>query len=519
MKKLALTLLLLAAQADAATKWTDLSGLGAGLADGSSAANACAGLSDPDCIGANLPAGSLSYFCNTTNVGITVPVAGSATAQTTYSCACPGGTPGSIAAISGTAGILANKQYTRVGDSCNAKYVGGTAIQINADDVVIGAAYAYESQDGVVLTTPQVRARITLDGTRAQYNTRNGLRWFTNSATTNTLTDFTARDGTFSNNANSGIYFACDVAAANCSLVRPTFERNDVGYNGNTNFVIQQCYPGPTCADVVTNASANTTSARITENNIHHSTAGGGGAFYGLINSVIRENDCSDNFGPIGGLDVFNSLNLLVADNHCNRNATNSIDANGILVDYGNQFVWVLRNEASFNKGLANVDNSGVGIMVLRGTDVYLQGNYGRGNKTGFYFSGNAFAEARIFAQGNTFVDNLKWGAYFDSTQDASSTTLTNNILGGADTGIYAEAGGSAQTENFNVFNFPTRRNYNGVGWTDGANSQLTDPGLNSRFRISELSLCNAASPLGSGTYGDGRRWEDKPTFGAFACE
>lgn len=489
MRALILLLCLAASNAWSAVKWVDLTGVGSGSANGSDVNNQCAGIGDADCIGANLPAGSTMHMCNAyTGAGITIPVAGSAGNVTTYDCTCTGGTNGSITATSGTAGILANKAYTHVGNSCTVSYAGSKPVQINASNVTIGAvSIIAPGQDGITLTTPATLSNVTIDGASIVGMTRYGIIWQNSNSTTNTATDFVIQNTSFNRNANSAIFFQCNFQASDCSITRLTIDGNTVVGSGNTQIVVQDCYDGDiigACTDPQSYTLARYTDVSITDNIVTGSTSGGGIALYGCKSStnaqgkcVVARNTVTGNAGVIGGIDLFNSIYVTIEDNYLAESTTTSIDGNGVLVDYGNRYVIVRRNQIYDNVGLSGVDNSGVAVMVIRGQDVDVYGNIGNGNKAGLLTSGASFTESNIRFYNNSFTNNADYGWYIDASQEVSSVVLYNTILSGPGTCIYAEAAGAAQTENYNDLPCATRSNFNGVaGWSNGANSIVDDP-------------------------------------------
>ncbi len=491
MRWLALSLLLaLAAPAWAATKWIDVSGTGTGAANGADVNNQCAGVGDADCIGGNLPAGSTAYLCGTlTGAGLTAPVAGSAGNVTIYDGSCPGGTPANITATSGSAAWLANKAYT-TNTNMTLAYPGSKPLQINASNLTVSGNTIVAGQDGITLTTPTTLSSLTISGNTITGMTRYGIQSIYSGSTTQSLTDLTISGNTIEGNANSGILLQCGVASTACTLVRVTIDSNIVTRNGNTGIVVQDCYDGAdivgSCADVTTNTPSDFKDVRITGNTVQYQTGGGGIALYGCIpetgfthgRCVVADNDSSYNTGVTGGIDLFNSVYPSVYRNRTNGNICTSIDANGILVDYGNRYVRVWGNEASGNEGCAGVDNSGVGVMCLQCIDVEIRGNVGTGNKAGLFFSGGSFAESGIVVEGNSFADSADYGVYFDSSQDASSTALRNNVLSGPGICVNVESGGNVNTEDYNSLSCATRAAYNSVGWSNGSNSQTSDPML-----------------------------------------
>jgi len=387
MRALVLALLLInTCAAFGAIKYVDLTGTGSGLANGNGVGNQCAGIGDTDCLGGNLPAGSTQHWCGVyTGAGITLPTAGSAGNVTTYDCNCYGGVNATITATSGTAGILANKAYTRSGDECTVSYTGSKPVQINASNVTIGRVNIIAPfQDGITITKPTSLTDITLDGGTIVGGTRYGVYDFISSASTDRITDFVVKNMTITDMANSGIFIECGVDAADCAKTRVSVYNNTVWRNGNTGIVIFDCWdgtPGGTCGDVITYTLSDFVDFQIYNNDVQYQRAGGGMSLASMISSttafgknLIYGNNSSNNYGPIGGIDLFNSLYVQIYENTTNGNTTPTIDANGILVDYGNRYVQVMRNESNNNVGFGGVDNSGVReqTQILAGRHPYI---------------------------------------------------------------------------------------------------------------------------------------------------
>lgn len=430
----------------------------------------------------------------TTGAGWTVPEAGTSGNLETYDFACAGWGLGIISATSGTAAVLANKGYTVVRGGvfqCS----NCPAIQINASDVQILSNTIAGGDSGIVLTTNSERDRVVIDGNTVQNVLGNGSAdasaagvYLLQTAVTKwQWDDLTITNNTLRGNLQGGINLKCDVGASDCGFIRLVIDGNTVTGNANTGIVVQDCWDGVntsgSCGDITVNTYADFVDTVITDNVVTGQTAGGGIAVYGLTSStnahgknLIARNRVSDNAGVIGGIDLFNSLYVTVEDNYTARNTTTTIDANGILIDYGNRYTIVRRNEAYDHQGYVKADNSGCAVMILKGQDVDVYSNVGARNKCGLFTSGgDGFTESGITVRYNTWVDNVDYGWYVDNSQASGSVSLTHNIMTGTGTGIFAESSGAAQSEDFNVINFTTRSNFNGIdGWSDGANSVTT---------------------------------------------
>lgn len=467
-----------------------------------------------------------------TGAGWTVTEAGTSGNVTVYDFGCVGWGKGSITATSGTAAVLANKGFTTVKNGWFT-YASGPAIQINASDVRIESNTVDGGDQGILLTNASSRDRVVITGNTVMNVQGNGasdasaagIYMLHTAASTFLWQDLEITNNDLVNNLQGGINIKCDFGASACGFNRITISGNTITANDNTGLVLQDCYElgATSCADADTNADADFNDVIIENNTITGQTAGGGMAIYGLDSSTsaygknfIRNNISSGNAGVIGGIDLFNSLYVIVEGNTTNDNTSTVIDGNGILIDYGNRFVIVRENEASNNVGVAGVDNSGVGIMALKCQDLDIYSNRGEGNKTGLFFSGNAFVESNCTARQNTFKRNADYGVYVDASQQASSVTLEGNALDGPGTCIVAETGGAAQTENYNALACATRRNYNGVGWSDGANSITSELKLDGFCPSASSALVGAGKPAIKYDYRH-RRFNTPPSIGA--CE
>lgn len=511
MRAFVLLLCLLSAQAWGATKYVDLTGVGGATSGGSNpTTDACAGLGDASCA---VSAGDTLYMCNEATIAsYTLATAGTSNNYITYSGACPGGNPGVIHSSGGAsnAGILQNKDWTIV-EYLTIDNAGGRGIQTNCSNCKIRENRITRSQDNIFITTPQVKSNIYIGYNEIDNATRYGLTANYNGITNNQITDVTIEWNNVHDNANTGTYFKCDILSSSCAFKRFLVQFNTWQRNGNNAFVLQDCYVigAVDCGDIQVNTGADFEDVIVCDNTATYNTIGGF-AIYGLASSTgtwgknkLCRNVSSYNNGVIGGFDWFNSAYLEVFDNEANWNTTTTIDGNAFLNDYGNNNVRIFRNKCFNNVGKAGTKNSGTCLMILKGQNVTAWGMIGAGNKQALFFSGGSFAESGIDINHFTVTGNLEYAAYFDATQDASSVNIRNSIFTGTGTAVLVETSGGINTEDYNVFyGFTTRSNYNGVGWSNGANSQVVNPNLvGGATPVGEEDFC---LPVGSTLLNDG---------------
>lgn len=510
--------------------------------------------SPPNILAASIaPSDTICIRGTYTGAGWTAPEAGTSGNVTTYdfgnstasAAACAAWGTGGIVATSGTAAALMNKGFNAlVGGTFF--YASGPAIQVNASDVLIRGVEIPGGDQGIVLTGSSTRDRVEIaevyvhdvQGNGTSDASAAGVYMLQTAITTFHWTDLTIRDSRFKNNLQGAINLRCDVGASDCRFTRLSILRNVAEENDNTAFVVQDCYDGVdtagTCGDPQSYTTADFTDVQLIDNECYRQTAGGCMAVYGVTSSTsaqgksfIRGTIANFNAGVIGGVDLFNSRWVTVEGTECEGNTTTTIDANCVLIDYGNKNIVVRYNFAKNNAGIAGTPNSGAAVMLLKCEDVDVYGNLGIGNAVGLFVSGASFAESNCNVYANMWLGNLFAGWYIDNSQQASSVTVRNSVLSGP-VCIEAESGGAAQTENYNDLYCPTRANYNGVGWSDGANSITSDPkllgGTNPTtadgFRPCAGSpLCGAGTPAALGVNDfAGQQFGVIPNIGAFRC-
>jgi len=215
---------------------------------------------------------------------------------------------------------------------------------------------------------------------------------------------------------------------------------------------------------------------------------GFGAETYGV--NKANNNRVTNTTGATGGFNIFWNHHLSVFGNHISDGVTDTIDGNGILVDFGNDHIRVYENEINRMLGKTGVDNSGCALMVLDSTNVEEYNNYGTGNKTGLYANdldtNPVLSPYNVFWMNNTFTGNIDYGILIRPGIDnieAAGITAENNILTSDGTGyaVYdVSTGGGDIIEDYNLF-----YGFDGgfSGHTTGAHDSLVDPRIDSRGR------------------------------------
>lgn len=510
---------------EAATKFIDLSGTGSGTADGSSVSNQCAGVGDADCIGANLPAGSTAYLCGAATSTITVPVAGSSGNVTVYDCSCPGGTAGSVSATSGQAWIE-NKAYTELKDCTGVTTANASGVIITASNVEIDGGSYTGGLAGVQISEGASRSNITIRDLTADSTAESGgdgVRLFLTdqSSLGRTFTDITIDGITVDGVSRSGVYMFISgdtPALATSTMSRVTIKNSTLINNGNVGITFRH-------TQFATPASPN--EDLIVENNTLNGNTGGA-AILGVGSSTsaygknyFRNNDCSNNVGVTGGLNIFASEYFEIYGNTCRDNSSPAgVDGNGILLDNDVANIRVLRNELSGNNTLGTGDNSGVGLMILTATNVLAASNVIFDNRYGVFISG-AGTSSGIEIFNNTISGNSVANVYWaDDNVETNATELAYNSLSDSPLCLLSGASSPEQDDHDNNLYCDTNAD---VNWTadesltgnplyTGGSSPTTADGFDTR----------KGSPLRSaGTIVeymldyDGRPFKSPPSIGA----
>jgi hypothetical protein len=236
---------------------------------------------------------------------------------------------------------------------------------------------------------------------------------------------------------------------------------------------------------------------RVVNCNISGNGLNGSGAAGGLIvqgfksstnafgKNLISGNMMNHNIGPNSALNVFWNEYLIIEDNQTNYSTINtgSVDGNGILIDYRNSNLIARRNESSHNTGLTEVPvikNSGIGIMVLGGTNIEVYNNFGIGNKVGIYASSPS-PNININIYNNTFLECFDTLIRIRYATDATDITFANNILTGS-VGTEDIINNEVATDivmNNNMF-WDASGGY--VSQADLGNDLYDDPGLDANY-------------------------------------
>jgi len=231
-------------------------------------------------------------------------------------------------------------------------------------------------------------------------------------------------------NGNHGIRLWFDDRTIQKSGVSDVVIReNEVVDNGADGIVVVQHSvdyqaPTPVMFDVV-----------IEENTVRRNAGGialrGVGSSTGYYGkSYIRNNVCSDNLSVTGGINIFWTSYLDIVGNDCSGNRSDTIDGNGILIDHGNRQIRIEKNRASNNSGNTAHLNSGVGIMVLDSSEIFVKNNVVEGNKIGIYFGGQAGARD-VVVSGNEIADSKRVGLFVHKAAPNKGFEFSANAIRG----------------------------------------------------------------------------------------
>lgn len=155
----------------------------------------------------------------------------------------------------------------------------------------------------------------------------------------------------------------------------------------------------------------------------------------GFGEALISDNRGTNCVSDGGFIDLFFG-SYVVRDNYADTFSTDTIDANGVLFDYGCSECKVYRNTFKNLTGKAGVVNSGCGIMVLDSTSIWCFGNLVENCLTGIYFgsatSVHSTGQSAVI-EGNTIIDCSVHGVYLMTSADKATTVVRNNILTASD--------------------------------------------------------------------------------------
>ena len=467
MNKIILGLFLLLS----ANAWADLwvTVAGSGTADGSSLANACAGgtggISDTDCT--TFADGTTVRYCDAFTTTHTSPNAGTnSSTLNTYTCTCTGGTDGSFSVTSGQA-IIANKQYTKY-VNCSATSTVSSGIIINASDFEVDGGTYTGSSAGVNIGEAGARSNVTIKNLTARSTAGSGgdsvrLLLSDQASTGRVFSNITIDNVIADNNSRSGFYFA--ITGADPALATSYFD----GITIKNSFARNNANVGLYLYHTKYSVPEQIHKEVYIYNNEFTGNQGGGAAIYavGLDTALNRfnNNNCSNNVGVTGGLNIFASKYFDIYENNCSGNKSpDDIDGCGILVDNDNQYMWIHSNLLNNNSGNELNSNSGAGLMVLTASDVYAYGNIMMNNRYGIWFAGSG-TSSNIQWTNNSIINNSVAGVNWTSNAvEENATNGRNNLIMGSPECLTSGGTSPSQLDSYNHFyNCPT---IDDVSWT-----------------------------------------------------
>ncbi len=482
--------------------WADLwvTPTGAGAADGTSLANACAGgtggTSDADCT--TFTDGETVHYCGAFTTILTVPNAGTdADSINVYTGNCPGGTDATITTTSGAA-INQNKAFTTV-EYFTLRPGGITTsdrgIILAANDITAQYNTIEGSGRSIEFGAAASRARITVQGNTIRDSVLNPIVWSYACGSAFDFEDITITGNFLYDNGTAvskpnGITLQYTANTAGCEMRRISITDNYIEGQGGNAIIVDHA------TDAVTNEDITVTGNECGPGNdgcIAVHSFGSSTSAYGK--NVIANNEIRGTLGDTGGVNLFYSQYVDVYGNTCDGLSSSNIDGNCILVDHDNDNVRVYQN---FGKDLtgSSADNSGVGVMLLDSTNVSIYSNAFANVKNCFWFSGETNESGNLVAN-NSCSNASLYGVRVQAAADADSLEFKNNVISGAPVGVSAEAGAGNQNFGYNLISATTA--YDVGGAFTPANDQ--DP-ANPRFlggdtpTTAEAFRLSASSPL-----------------------
>lgn len=442
--------------------WADLwvTVAGAGSANGSSLANACAGgtggTSDTDCT--TFADGQTVHYCGAFTTILTIPNAGTnESSVNVYTGSCPGGTDATITTASGAA-INQNKAFTTV-EYFTLNPAGITTadrgIILGANDITAQYNTITGGGRSIEFGTAAARARIAVRGNTIRNSELNPIVWSYACASAFDFDDITI-DGNFlydngrAVSKPNGITLQYTANTAGCAMHRIAITDNYIEGQGGNAITVDHA------TDAVTNADITVTGNECGPGNdgcIAVHSFGSSTSAYGK--NIIANNTIRGTLGDTGGINVFYNQYMDIYGNTCADLSTDNIDGNCILIDHLNDHVRVFQNYGHDMLGDAGADNSGVGFMILDSTNVHAYGNIFWNVKNCFWFSGETTESGNV-VENNTCNNGTLYGARVQAAADADSLTFRNNVLANVPTGISAEAGAGNQSFSYNAIDADT---------------------------------------------------------------
>lgn len=420
-----------------------------GTRDGTSFETAWGGWSEINWVG--LAAGDTLYVCGTFLIASTISI-GAHNGSTTQRVIVSGnysGVPGVITITAGGGVFLsssrANTEISNLTINANASnciFIASSASNcvyknntFNAGSA--GAALSFSGATGQDHQDVLIEGN-TFNSLSTASATSFALNWFPTTGLNSSLTRFTIKDNKF-NNFVSGraiVHFRIQSDANVASKM------TDIIINGNT---WQNCF-GTACEiNSGFNTFGQSSGLQVINNKVYNQqpsplslVLGGGFSLWGFTTSSttgfgankISNNIVKKSYGPIGGFDLFFG-SYSIYDNLIEDLESYTIDANGILFDYGCNNCYAYRNTINNLRGKENVENSGSGIMILDSTNIFVFGNVIKNVRKGL-FVGNKTGQTTgqsATVYNNTFINTVTDGVYILSTSDISTLVVKNNIF------------------------------------------------------------------------------------------
>jgi hypothetical protein len=228
---------------------------------------------------------------------------------------------------------------------------------------------------------------------------------------------------------------------------------------------------------------------------------------------LIEDNVAYNCVGPAGLVNIFYG-DYLVRRNIAYGLSTSTIDACGVLFDFGCNGATAHSNEFYDLTGKAGVSNSGCAIMVLDSQNVRAFNNLAVRCKVGIHIGAEATTQSSV-VDFNTLLECSLYGIDITATADEANNTVRNNAFTASiGTAVSVRnAGGAWSNENYNAFHGFAAAS----GHTLGANDVTADSLLASDGRpLSGSPLIGAGLHTGYGADFDGVQRFNPPTIGAY---
>lgn len=560
MRALLLLLCLAASNAWAAcgaTCWVDMTGAGTGSANGTSAANQCAGPADADCTPVSGTTSTV-YYCGQRTSALTLTVGGTTGVPLTYNfksgdAAC---SDASIVIASGSA-LTLNSTITNSGTRATTLYYptlkssSGAALFISgADDLLIDhlASVSNGTTTGTVTcSVTTLSTNIYFDSPTITDSAADGIRCLPTAAS-QVWSDWTINGGTFSTIVGHAIRLSVETTGwttsywQNVTITNNTFNR--VGYatgvqaSGAASFVGNSDRTAPVSSDTCASHNNRGGALTITGNTI---TDGGGAGLSGSngINVTgftpvtIANNSINAQWVSGGGIStIMTTYAKIYANTVKNISSANDIDGDGIYLDRYTANSYAYYNYVDTCANSVDTQSMGAGIAFYRATNNKATGNIVRNCRYGMWWGGNVLANN--LWTGNTTIDCVSSasfpGAGVMETQGeavsspAAGVRVYNNSVVNCPRGITGADDITAYGYNNNyLVTTPHTGQTTGISTDTSANPQMVgglSPTTAAGFHLLAVStLRRTGKDLNIGNYQDcgNRAFLHPPSIGA--CE